>query len=66
MALMVVRNVTGKGMMTGTGLGAKTTSAYIPTALGESSAYLSNIEEVLDGLCSNSQEVKREALDQLA
>ena len=57
MALMVVRNVTGKGM--GSGMGAKTTSAYIPTALGESAVYLSNIEEVLDGLCSNSQDAKR-------
>lgn len=42
MALNVVRNVTGKGI-TGT-LGGKTNSAYIPTALGESAAELSNIE----------------------
>jgi hypothetical protein len=57
MALMVIRNVTGKGV--GTGMGTKTTSAYIPTALGESAVYLSNIEDVLDGLCTNSQDAKR-------
>jgi hypothetical protein len=53
MALMIIRNVSGKGM------GMKTTSAYIPTVLGESTISLSNIEEVLDGLNSSSQEVKR-------
>ena len=57
MALMVIRNVTGKGA--GTGMGTKTTSAYIPTALGESAVNLSNIEDVLDGLCTNSQDAKR-------
>lgn len=41
MALMIIRNITGKGM--GTGMGTKTTSAYIPTALGDSAVELSNI-----------------------
>lgn len=41
MALMIIRNITGKGM--GTGMGNKTTSAYIPTALGDSAVELSNI-----------------------
>lgn len=51
---MITRNVAGKG------IGMKTaTSAYIPTSLVESNFYISNIEEVLENLCSQSQDGKR-------
>lgn len=60
MAVQTIRNVTGKG-----NINSNSTSAYIPTALYDSTSG-SNTVDALELIVSNSQEAKLQGLQQLA